>query len=493
VVNVELSAKERKRLKYATLREQKKHKSLMIIDNAPIRSREIRSAQGWLKKIDRLDDKIEQFHQTDRRLFGEWHDLTFRELASEIAKKREEYFAYADFHNQMILLAKTQKISIPKAFSILYGEELEFKNGDAETRAKIEERRRVRKDELERELRKASEAAAECDCPACRAERKEQADSDVDEKDFFDNEDEVDLGLRRKVEYFENLTPEKIQKLMRQSHESAMMFLLEAIPIVMQAGREDLARRFWNLTSPGVKREFNQLTKKSLGVTFDEMLADFEDGIDEFDDEDFDEDLRPTRRARHQTESLSEDDKLRLKAIYRKIVRKIHPDQLSDQFLKVRKPWIDSVWKKSVRANDLKDLDTLTKLYHQILFVFEEFDSLSVAELRSTVTSVQDEFREREAEAKRIKASPAWNFSQLKNYSKLKIRMAKPFHKELSEVSKELEELKASRAHLEQLLRSGFDLDRPRNKKRAKKRNPRRRSARRSSKSEDHSQTSFGF
>jgi hypothetical protein len=71
--------------------------------------------------------------------------------------------------------------------------------------------------------------------------------------------------------------------------------------------------------------------------------------------------------------------------------------------------------------------------------------------------------------------------------------MAKPFHKQLSELNEEIEELKFNRAHLEQLLRSGFDLDPPRRRGTAKRRRPRPRSARRASETKDRTQMSFEF
>ena len=146
---IKLSSKERKRIKYAEIRSQKAQKSLLVVDNEPLRVVEIRKAKSWLKKIDRLDETIERYYSTDSRLFSDWHDLTFRDLNETLRKKREEYTAYAQFHNKMVFIANSQYISIPRAYRILREEEAAYQRGDEAIKSKIDELRAKRRADLE--------------------------------------------------------------------------------------------------------------------------------------------------------------------------------------------------------------------------------------------------------------------------------------------------------------------------------------------------------
>jgi hypothetical protein len=343
------------------------NRALLVIDNTPLRTREILEAKRWLKKIRKLEDAIQSFHNNDQWLFSEWHDLTFRDLTAEIATKRDEYLTLADFHNQMVMLAERQKISLPQAFRILFEEEQEYAQADAELRAKIDERREQRKVDLQREIEK--EMHAECDCAKCRRQRQGKPK-------------ETDEPLDR------------------------------------------------------------------FGMNFDEMFGDSEEA-------DFDEELKPTKKSSHRESALGEDHRLQLKAIYRQIVRRIHPDHLEQTVLVEQKASIDSLWKNAVQAHQRKDLAALLKVHYQILAFFEEFDSLSLSELRSVVASVQDEFKAMEHETKNIKTSLAWNFSKLKDYSKLKVKIARPFRQQLEELGEEIDQMREQRRYLEYLLKAG--------------------------------------
>src|ERR1039457_3283601 len=111
-----LSAKERSRLRYAEVRNQRRCKDLVVIEATPLRRRAITGARRWFVKVEKLQWTIDRFYAKDQKLFNDWHELTFRSLVTQIENMHGEFLRLARFHNQMILLSENGGMSIPEAY-----------------------------------------------------------------------------------------------------------------------------------------------------------------------------------------------------------------------------------------------------------------------------------------------------------------------------------------------------------------------------------------
>jgi hypothetical protein len=129
-----------------------KTKSLLVIDNTPIRKKSIKLAQGWLKKIEDTEKSAKKFQEVDLKLYEDWYNLTFNPLIESIDEVRREFLRVAEFHNLIVMISKEKNIPMPAAYLFLKDEEEQYKNGDNETRSKIDEVRLKRAKSLEDEI-----------------------------------------------------------------------------------------------------------------------------------------------------------------------------------------------------------------------------------------------------------------------------------------------------------------------------------------------------
>jgi hypothetical protein len=486
-----------------------KTRALLVIDNTPIRKKSIKLAQGWLKKIEDTEKSAKKFQEIDLKLYTDWYNLTFNPVIESIDEARREFLQAAEFHNLMVLVSKEKNISMPAAFLFLKEEEEQYENGDNETRSKIDLTRANRAKAMEAEVNQQNE----CDCEFCRqmrSEESQQLDPDGDSADKADENDDGGDGnnrsdlfkdaietmrheeelaeksrekFKKQIEYFESISDKKLTKIMR-SFEDGASFLVEAISILTQSSRVDLLRRIWKFAPGSLKTGLNKRAKLEFGISIEEMMNDLEErdqiranffafqGKD--DDEDgFDSDffMGPRFRNEKQKKDLKEDDKIRIKSLYRKIVRKIHPDNFNLEVPSELKSWFNSIWQKVAKAHKEEDLEKLSVLHHKIVIALNEYDELGVSDLNTAAKSLESEYKSLLAEYSSLKESPAWNFSLLKDFKKLKSKLSKPFLLQQKELKEDLEDLKSQRAEIERiagLIKEGKIKLRPQRKARRK-------------------------
>ena len=174
---------------------------------------------------------------------------------------------------------------------------------------------------------------------------------------------------------------------------------------------------------------------------------------------------------RYCEKDLKEDDKIRIKSLYRKIVRKIHPDNFNLEVPSELKSWFNIIWQKVAKAHKEEDLEKLSVLHHKIVIALNEYDELGISDLNTAAISLESEYKALLAEYSSLKDSPAWNFSQLKDFKKLKSKLSKPFLRQQKELKEDLEDLKAQRAEIERvagLIKAGKIKLRPLRKARRK-------------------------
>jgi hypothetical protein len=110
-------------------------KSLIVIDDKSIRRKAFRDAELIIRKIDRLEAGFDDFHRIDQKLFTDWYALTFREHENRIRSLRDQYRELAQFHNEMVTIARMHDVSMPEAYRILRDEQDLFETGSEKQKA----------------------------------------------------------------------------------------------------------------------------------------------------------------------------------------------------------------------------------------------------------------------------------------------------------------------------------------------------------------------
>lgn len=188
----------------------------------------------------------------------------------------------------------------------------------------------------------------------------------------------------------------------------------------------------------------------------------------DFESEQFDEHFYSdhNHQAKKQKPHLSEDDKLKVKSLFRKIVRRIHPDHLNLDENSGLKIWFQIIWKTVADAHEDNDLKKLQQLYQKTVLALKDYDELSISELKNAAESLETEYDLLLDHYSTFKHSPAWNFSKLKNYDQLEKQQAKPYRQQQRLIDEEIELIKDQRTEIERiarLLREGkIELRRPR-------------------------------
>jgi hypothetical protein len=438
--------------------------------------------------------------------------VAFNPLIDSIDETRREFLRVAEFHNLIVMISKEKNIPMPAAYLFLKDEEEQYKNGDNETRAKIDAIRANRVKALEDEILQETKKQNECDCEFCRQMRSEssqpETDNDSDDNNNNDggslrsdlfkdavetmkHEEELAQKSREKfkkqIEYYESVSDKKLTKIMR-SFEEGLTFLMEAISILTQSSRVDLLRRIWKFAPGSLKTLINKRAKLDFSISIDDMMNDLEErdqiradffafqgngGEDGTGEDNFDSDffMGPGFKNEKPKKDLKEDDKIRIKSLYRKIVRKIHPDNFNFEVPSELKSWFNIIWQKVAKAHKEEDLEKLTVLHHKIVIALSEHDELGISDLNTAAISLESEYKALLEEYSSLKDSPAWNFSQLKDFKKLKSKLSKPFLRQQKELKEDLEDLKAQRAEIERvagLIKAGKIKLRPLRKARRK-------------------------
>jgi hypothetical protein len=115
------------------------------------------NAKAILKKIERLEAKIQSFHQEDQRLFKEWEQAVFHEKRLQLASLQNRCYVLTHFHNRILATSRLLKVSISSAYQILKDEEEVFETGSEQTRALLKRTWAERDQFANEEVAKAAE------------------------------------------------------------------------------------------------------------------------------------------------------------------------------------------------------------------------------------------------------------------------------------------------------------------------------------------------
>ncbi len=457
-----------------------KTRSLVVLDNAPIRKKSITLAQGWLKKIEDTEKSVRKFQEIDLKLYTDWYNLTLNPLIESIDEMRQEFISAAEFHNLLVMISKEKNIPMPMAHLFLQNEDEEFKSGDNNTRTRITAIRAARTKAFENEMRQQNESGSYSGDDNDNSNDNDDVDSSHSHhlKEAIDalklEEDLVKKSrekYKKQIENYERITDKKLTKIMR-SFEEGFSFLVEAISILSASSRVDLLRRFWKFASKSLKTFLNKQSRLDFGISIDDMMNDIEerdqirasffayeesskDNLDNFDDSEdgFANDFFMGFGLKKENfkKDLLEDDRIRIKSIYRKIVRRIHPDNFNLELPSDLKSWFKIIWQDVALAHKDEDLEKLTLLHHKIVIALGDFDELSVSDLNAAAKDLASEHETLLEEYSSLTDNPAWNFSQLRDFKKLKNKLSKPFLGQQKRLKEDLENLKEQRFEIERI------------------------------------------
>jgi hypothetical protein len=418
-------------------------RTLLIIDDRRLRGEAFAHAEKFIGKIDRLEAAMQSFRDHDQKLFNNWYELTFRSEKVAVEKFKEEFRSLIRFHNWVVATARLQGISMPEAYWLMDKERERYARGDAETRRLIDETRRAR----ERAIREDMEREA----------REEQ---------------EAEQASRFSLEDIREMSEIKLNKLC--SDPETAFDLLEQTLERSRARRDfEAFLRVWKAVPPRIQREFARAFKEDKGISLYEIIekveaalkADQEASIEESDGEsdspqgEFKLDNSEAGASAASAPRLEE----RLKLMYRKLVRRLHPDLHGEM-----QPWQKKIWDRAQKAYSDKDHGAIDRLYRLTMLRLRELSDLTMSEIHESYSWLKNEFSELEREAKNLKRLPAWGFAKRKTYEPLTKKILKDFDREIDIIKDEIEGVQMEHELLESLYHAGAYDEGPRVRQRSR-------------------------
>jgi len=426
--------------------------SLLVIDDNPIRKESFRDAEKIIRKIDRLDDKIINFNSSDQRLFNNWFEMTFRDEREKIEVLHSEYRELGIFHNWIIATAKMLDVSLPHAYRLMKDEEKAYAAGAQEVKRRIEREREVRDKYIREEIEREFGFSGDEDIFGDHFDSELE---DEEELTYPSRSPEQELFMER----FSEMPEKKIHKICKDQDSA---FELLALVLDLGPGIEvtKLFLRIWDQVphkhQTQFARDFSQQTKTSLAALIEEMrktvaLGEMtgDDGDDDGNDDEMDERFFDSSEARFETPKLNPFEIEKLKLIYRKLVRRLHPDMQGLVGGRFQTRWQKKVWDDAQLAHKRLDVFELERLYRYTLLRQNELHDLTISEIRESQNWLQLEILKLEFEAKKLRKLPAWGFSRKKSLVSLTKRIKNGFDRDLDHIEGQLNELKEQHMYLE--------------------------------------------
>lgn len=456
----------RERLKF---RRENKHLLVpLVIDDAKIRKVYFKESEKFIRKIDRLEAALEHFRNKEERLFQDWFELTFRGEKGAVEQRRQEYLRLADFHNSMIAASDLYGVPMWLAYQKLIEEEAQFKAGSEELREQILKERERRLKYAEAEMRK-----------------EYGYDDEEDEGDFDQDPDEGlgegkredpavnDRRLQESLDDISALSDKELKRLL-SSPVTGTDLLSQVIDLACQKDALALLKRVANMLPREIRSSFKAVVFESFGIDVDRMtkpdsqLSDRGDGAHEDWENDESFGFQPT--AEKGAKKAGHD--LQIKTIYRKLVRKLHPDLRAERDAKVSESWVEKAWHQVQAAYQQNNFEALAHLEKMVSLRSKDLQSLTVAEIKGSQVWLKEELKQLEKAQRQLRKLPSWGFSKLKDFRPLTLKLRKTFTDQIEEFAKKITELRSQHEVLARMAaKTKADT-------RVRKRRPRRRRSR---------------
>jgi len=429
-------------------------KHLICIDDQSIRRQAFHLTGRILQKLDRLESDIESFHLQDQQLFSDWFDLTFRNLRKSLEKHHEEWHDLCKFHNWIIAESKRQGISMARALLFLRSEEASYSDGTTETKAKIEAEREARdqfiRQEIEREFGPSFD-------PSDFDEADDIEDEGLDRSQEPDAEEEREA--RKAMDRLNELSDKKLRKICREPGEADAILSMLVSHIRSDQDR-DLILRVWSFTPDKYQKQFAREFFEGTGVSFhhilnqlrqDQLENEPQENAESADEAEFDASFqggqKDSRRGERHGHPKSAQELESFKLLYRKLVRRLHPDLNQESLSKTH--WHKKMWARVQHAKQGQNKMALEKLWRLVLIRSGDLNELTLSEIRESHDWLDDELKQLGQEAKALKRLPAWGFSRKKDLKPLKRKLEKGVRAELEKIQDKVEDMKSQHSYLE--------------------------------------------
>jgi hypothetical protein len=356
----------------------------LIIDDQPIRKDLFKTAAEVLKKIEKLEKELANFHDKDQSLYQNWFQLTFQEDLDKASKLYDEYNRLAKLHNSVLAQAEMFDQSHGEALAALRREQKQYDKGTEAQKKKIDEKRLQREEFLQK--------------------------NQDEEIDFGADEEENDFRKRKEAFYF---------------------FELILAAIEQREGFRILA--LWDQATPEMRQDAEESFQELNGVSltaFIEMLREERNRVDE----DLKETTQPEPPPAHPTRPDA-------KILYRKLARRLHPDVMKTTN-KVTATWILQTWLKVQDAYKRDDAEALARLDLITLVRMEELHQLSLDEIRASAEALKREHKDMTLSIRDLKKHPAWKFSTKRSFDTLKDKIRKKLRRDLDPIKFDIEALR---------------------------------------------------
>jgi hypothetical protein len=445
-------------------------RDVLVIDNGPLRQRSFAEAQKVIKKIERLEEKIHIFHTSDQKLFNQWVDLTFRKNRAAEEQARNKYLELARFHNWIVATAHKLEIEMPQAFVLMREEQIRWRNGTEEERRQIDLAREKREDYIRQEMQNPYNESYSYD----EDDETDPEDGGIDglgmvldqiEDSILDNEPASLSSAEERIDRILSLPDDQLALALENEEASFMLFdvslnwgqrhrdysLFKRIWLLMKNEQKDFFARVYASVTEAPIEEFLQ----QIGLPTDwteEQSKDPEEDEEpfNFDDEYIGETARP-RPTSAKAES-SNDDKI--KQVFRKLMRKLHPDMHVSEVKDGPQPeWVQRMWGLVQKAYNERNAGSLERLLKLTLIRMNMLDELSMSEIAEAKHWLKQDFEALEEESADLKNSMAWGFSGKKNYVSLTRKIEKQFEGSLRRIMSEVDTLEHQHQMLEALAR----------------------------------------
>lgn len=417
-------------------------RGLLIIDETPLKTESANITKKLLSNIKTHEEKIKKFSTQDVELYETWFRSTFSKLTEKIQDMHRKYQDLAIRWNKILAISDMNQISTEEAYLQVIREEEILKSGTDK------EKDDLRKLNQKRESWVDDKIKEEC-----------SSDCDDDDDEYFDDEDDdllKDLdeaekfiilsGIEMMFSHVWNLKPSKVNW-----KRDGVDFLSMAYLRCKTLGEWELFDEAMGLAPADVINKFKIEFKRNEGIDFDRNIADIKrqskesaknSGQPEDDEDSFENQSEQFNNEYiDQKKNASTEDQINievaLKNIYRKLVRKLHPDHCNIK--EANYNW-NELWLQVQAAYNIKDTQKLYEIYYLTEYWSDKL-ALSLSEYKTLNTYLEDEITRLKNESAHMNKHPAWGFSKKKSFVGLEKKIKKDLNQALDEISEKVGEL----------------------------------------------------
>lgn len=411
-------------------------RALIPINDIKLRKKKFSAAERVLKKIDRLEGSIQSFEKADKELYEKWFSRVFHERIRDLEKIQDRHTKLAQFDDYIRVVSLLQKINLLEAYKFVKEEADRYEKEGFHERMRIDRARAERKERL----REMVEEEQRAKFARWEAEQKEN-----DER----------------IRELKSLSEEELRERVSDALNGA-----ELLRNVFNSCRCLFEFRFfiqmWELAAFEVQTEFAMEFEDERGMLFDEVLKNILHEFQTEDDwrkeeeskkEESKNDETSTEETIHEVK-LSEpsppSDEEKIKLLYRKLVRMLHPDaRIQHNAGKELEPWEKAMWMKVQDAYDAQCFATLDRLHKVIMLRRKELSGFTLGEISQSADWLMREFEELDQQAKKMRRQPWWRFSSRKDFDPLLRKVARSIWHNSRRLENAITELQIRHAYLD--------------------------------------------